>query len=122
MMIHHVFSRRVLLGVMCLGLAGVVPVFAKRAAPPVVDAVEDNGTRYIAPNDDGARGYVRAVDVKTGKPLWELTVYKVTIKPMLEKDVQHVYIRKLRVAAGKLMVEDETNRSFTVDPTKRAVE
>jgi hypothetical protein len=116
-------SRRALLiRVIALGLAGVLPVLAKRAAPPLVAPVERDGVRYTAPNDEGGRGYIRAVDAKTGKTLWDLTVYKVRIDPLLEKDVQHVYIRKLRLTGGKLVVEDESNRSFTVDPAKRAVE
>lgn len=114
--------RALLIWTFTFGLAGVMPVLAKRAAPPVVDPVELNGVRYTAPNDEGDRGYIRAVDIKTGKTLWDLTVYKVRIDPLLEKDVQHVYIRKLRLAGGKLVVEDEANRTFTVNPAKRTVE
>jgi hypothetical protein len=46
---------------------------AKRVAPAKVEPVTYQGVRYIAPNDDGRRGYIEAWDVQTNKKLWDLT-------------------------------------------------
>ena len=54
---------------------------AKRIAPAKVDPVVYEGIRYVAPNDDGRRGYIEAWDVATEKKLWELTVFTNRIDP-----------------------------------------
>jgi hypothetical protein len=65
---------------------------AKRAAPATVEPVIHEGIRYVAPNDDGRRGYIQAWDIKTNKKLWELTIFTNRIDPTLEKDVQWIFI------------------------------
>lgn len=80
---------------------------AKRAAPDKVEPVVYNGIRYIAPNDNGGRGCIQAWDTKNNKLVWELTVFHNFINPLLEEDVQWVFIKKLSFADGKLIVVDE---------------
>jgi hypothetical protein len=65
---------------------------AKRAAPARVEPVNQDGIRYVAPNDDGRRAYIEAWDVQTNKKLWELTVFTNRIDPRLEEDVQWVFL------------------------------
>ena len=101
----------------------VVPdlAFGKRGAPPKVEPVIFEGVRYVAPNDKGRRGYVEAWDVKTGKKLWELTVFTNRIDPKLEEDVQWVFVRKLEVREGALRVTAEDGKVYRVDLKKRTI-
>ena len=43
---------------------------AKRLPPAKVDPVIYEGIRYVAPNEDGRRGYIEAWNVGTDKKLW----------------------------------------------------
>jgi hypothetical protein len=68
---------------------------AKRLPPVNVAAVIHEGIRYVAPNDDGRRGYIEAWYVGTNKKLWVLTIFTNRIDPNLEQDVQWVFIKAL---------------------------
>ena len=96
-------------------------VLAKRAAPAKVEPVVFEGVRYGAPNDNGRRGYVQAWDIKTEKKLWELTVFTNLINAALEEDVQWVFITKLEIRGGMLIVTSEKEKVYRVDLKKRAV-
>src|SRR5690349_21720763 len=84
---------------------------AKRTPAPVVEPVLHAGRRYTVPNDDGRRGYLQVWDVKTGKLLGEITVFRNPINPFLEEDVQWVFIKKLSIQGRHLIVWDERDRS-----------
>jgi hypothetical protein len=94
---------------------------AKRIAPAGVEPVVYEGIRYVAPNDDGRRGYIEAWDVKTNKKLWELTVFTNRIDPKLEADVQWVFINKLTVRDEMLMVTSERGAPYQVDLRTKAM-
>jgi hypothetical protein len=94
---------------------------AKRAAPPKVEPVVHQGVRYIAPNDDGRRAYIEAWDVQTNKKLWDLTVFTNRIDPKLEEDVQHFFIKTLRVQSGTLIVTSERCKTYRVDLKTKVV-
>ena len=94
---------------------------AKRAAPAKVEPVIHEGVRYVAPNDNSHRGYIEAWDVQTNKRLWDLTVFTNRIDPKLEEDVQWVFIDKLRVRDGALMVTSERGKTFQVDLKTKAI-
>jgi hypothetical protein len=64
---------------------------AKRLPPVKVDPVVYKGIRYVAPNDDGRRGYIEAWNVRSNKKLWELTIFTNHINPNLEEDVQWMF-------------------------------
>jgi hypothetical protein len=112
-----------------VGLGGLVavalflpgPALAKRAGPVQVEPVICHGIRYTAPNDDGRRGYVEAWKVRTGKKLWDLTIFKNPINPKLEEDVQWVFIKTLKIRRGKLFVTSERGRVYRVNLKTRAV-
>jgi len=70
---------------------------AKRIAAVNVAPVISEGVRYVAPNDDGRRGYIEAWNVGTNKKLWELTIFTNGIDPNLEEDVQSVFIKRLNI-------------------------
>lgn len=84
--------------------------FAKRLAPKVVKPVYHNGIEYSAPpfvgrNQNG--GYVEAKNRKTGQRIWLKRVYKIDYEKNLEKDVQDVFIKSLKVEGDTLIVTDE---------------
>src|SRR5262245_7707920 len=89
--------------------------FAKRIAPVNVDPVMYEGIRYVAPNDDGRRGYIEAWNVATNKKLWELTIFSNRIDPNLEQDVQWVFIKALNIHDGRLIATSERGETYQVD-------
>jgi hypothetical protein len=101
----------------------LLPQFAsaKRIAPAKVDPVIHEGIRYVAPNDDGRRGYVEAWDLATNKKLWELTIFTNRIDPNLEEDVQWVFIKALKIQDGRLMVTSEREKTYQVDVNTKAI-
>jgi len=94
---------------------------AKRAAPATVEPAIHEGIQYVAPNNDGRRGYIEAWDVKTNKKLWELTIFTNRIDPKLEKDVQWVFIKALSVQDGRLMVTSEHGTTYEIDLKTKAI-
>jgi hypothetical protein len=95
--------------------------FAKRLPPRKVDAVIYEDVRYVAPNDDGRRGYIEAWNIGTNKKLWELTIFTNGIDPNLEEDVQWVFIKGLNIQNGRLMVTSESGTTYQVDVNTRAI-
>ncbi len=93
---------------------------AKRIPAPKVQPVVYEGIRYVVPNDNGRRAYIQAWDAKTNL-LWSVTLFRNFINPLLEEDVQWVYIKALRVEDGKLIATDERDRAFSVNLKTRAV-
>lgn len=100
--------------------------FAKRAAPQEVKPVVYNGVKYTAVHWGLSRGldqnggYVEASDIKTGKQLWLLRVYRIDYDSR-EKDVQDVFITKLAIERGRLIVTNEKGEKFIVDLKTRSV-
>jgi len=88
---------------------------AKRIAPKKVDPVVFEGVRYIAPNNDGRRGYVEAWDMETNKKLWDLTLFSNPVDPNLEEDIQWVFIKALNIQAGRLIATSERGETYQVD-------
>ena len=96
---------------------------AKRIPAPKVEPVIHNGIQYIAPNDNGRREYIQALDTKTGKLLKEITVKRNLIWLFwIEEDLQWFYITKMEVQEGYLAVTDEKNRVFKVKLLKKKKE
>ena len=94
---------------------------AKRAAPAKVEPVIHEGIRYVAPNDDGRRGYIEAWDIQTNRKLWELTIFANRIDPRLEEDVQWIFIKALGVQNGTLIVTSERGKTYEVGLKTKAV-
>ena len=108
--------------VMTLVLAFIPSVsLAKRSPPPKVKPVVHDGVRYIAPNSDGENAHIQAWDAKSGKVLWQKKIFNVKVNPRLETDVQHVYIKSLKVQKGKLIIIAERNRRYSLDLKTRKV-
>jgi hypothetical protein len=94
---------------------------AKRLPPAKVDPVINEGIRYVAPNEDGRRGYIEAWNVGTNKKPWELTIFTNPIDPNLEEDVQWVFIKALDVQDGGLIVTSERGKTYHVDINTKAI-
>jgi hypothetical protein len=88
---------------------------AKRIAPVKVDPVIYEGIRYVAPNDDGRRGYIEAWNVGTNKKLWESTIFTNAIDPNLEEDVQWVFIKSLNIRDGRLIATSERGETYQLE-------
>jgi hypothetical protein len=95
--------------------------FAKRMPPVKVDPVVYEGVRYVAPNDDGRRGYIEAWNVGTNKKAWELTLFTNRIDPNLEEDVQWVFIKALSIQDGRLIVTSERRKTYQVDVNTKEI-
>lgn len=104
-------------------------VHGKRKAPELVKPVVYEGIVYSAPaflkkGSQFIRGqYIEAHRQDTKEKLWDLKVYTVIYQQQKETDVQDVFISKLEVIEGNLIVTDELGRRFKVDlGTKTVIE
>lgn len=96
------------------------PPMAKRLPPPKVAPVTQKGVTFRAPNEDPLKAVITAEQAKTGRRLWEVTVFETRMDAQLEQDVQWVFITRLRVKGETLEVRDEIGRIFWVDlPTQK---
>src|SRR5258708_40151910 len=103
-MMIHVRRRKVmtgLAGLLLLTLLLPQLASAKRAAPVHADPVVYEGIRYVAPNDDGRRGYIEAGDAGTNRQRWNLAGFTKRIDTNLEEDVQYVFIEALNIKARR---------------------
>ena len=102
---------------------------SSRLPPPEVKPVEWDGVRYQQDLDGAPRsrdqgfGYLLAVDVASGRELWELKVYSVPVQPGLEADVQEVYFARMARVPGcdELEIDNEDGDRFLVDVRTRRV-
>jgi outer membrane protein assembly factor BamB len=96
-------------------LACPLIVSAKRGAPPKVEPVVYEGTKYVAPNDDGRSVCVEAYNAATGKRQWKKEIYANIINPSLEEDVQWAFIRAMVIQKGNLLITDEKDRKYLLN-------
>ena len=93
-------------------------VEAKRLPPLNVRPLVYKGIKFIALTRIEKMGYVEARDIETNKRVWEKKVYNVIINPMLERDVQWIFISSLSIEDGKLVVVNERGRKYNIDIPK----
>lgn len=90
--------------------------FAKRIAPQEVPPIVYEGVKYTAPT--GKMGVVEAYEVLGGNKLWEKKVYDVEYDPALEKDVQDIFIKELKIEHNQgwdsLIIVDERGREHEI--------
>ena len=86
-----------------------------------MDPVIYEGIRYVAPNNDGRRGYIEAWNIGTNKKLWELTIFTNGIDPNLEEDVQWGFIKALNIQDGRLIVTFKRGKIYQVDLNTKAI-
>lgn len=95
--------------------------FAKRLPAPIIEPVVHEGVRYTVPNDRGTVGYAVAWDVATGKQLWKKTIFRNCICPIVEHDVQWVFIKQMRLDGDRLIFVSERDKSYALDLKTRRV-
>ncbi len=96
-------------------------VLAKRLPAPVIEPIIHEGVRYTVPNDKGTVGYVVASDAATGKQLWKKTLFRTCICPLLEHDVQWVFIKQMRLEGERLIFVNERGKAYALDLKTRKV-
>jgi hypothetical protein len=120
---HAINRLRVTRQVLTFAALVLLPSLApgKRTAPATVTPVVHEGVRYVAPNDDGRRGYIEARDAHTNEKIWDLTVFTNPIDPNLEEDVQWVFIESLSIQDDTLIVASERKNTYGIDLKTKAI-
>jgi len=108
-------QARTIVTIAAFSLFWPAAVYAKRRAPTPVPPVVWQGVEYRAPLDVEHMGYIQAFELPTQRALWETKVYHVLIMPLLEEDVQWVFVSSLQVQGGKLLVRNEKGKSYWLD-------
>jgi hypothetical protein len=85
-----------------------------------VNPVVKGNVKYSA-QGDGRTGFVIASEVTTGKELWRAEIFHIHLKPLLEEDVQWVFINDLKLLDDTLLVRDERSHCYRVDLATRQV-
>ena len=95
-----------------------VQVFASRAyAPIIISPIIYKDIKIVAENSSpNNMGIVEAFNVNTNKLIWSKKVYKVKIKPGVEEDTQWIFIKEIKINNDKLLVVNEYNKIYQVDP------
>ena len=120
---------RSLRGIIVFFILSAVPSLAtaKRKGPAPVPSVTHEGVRYQVIHFGKSRGLgqngglLEAVDHKTGKRLWVLTVYKIAYDQRTEADKQDVFIVSMAREGDSLVVVNEAKERYRVDLKTRAV-
>jgi len=95
-----------------------VQVFASRISLPAkISPVIYNDLRIVAENNSSDNmGIVQAFNVNTNKLIWSKKIYKVKIKSGIEEDIQWIFIKEIKIDNDKLLVVNESNKIYEVDP------
>ena len=94
---------------------------AKRAAPNNVTPVVINGIEYRAPLEIEKIGVVQAWDLTQRKLLWEKKIYSSRANPLLEQDIQWVFITELQTRGGLIFVTNERGERFSLNSESKVV-
>jgi len=95
---------------------------AKRGPAPDVAPVIYNGLKIVAPNSPETIGQVEAWDEATHTKVWTKEVFEIEYDPALERDVQWVFITRLKVKGDFLYVTDEKGRSYLLSLLEPEIE
>jgi hypothetical protein len=95
---------------------------AKRKSPSPVPPLVWQGVEYRAPLDVEHMGRIQAFELPSRRQLWETRVYHVWIMPLLEEDVQWVFVSSMQVQGGKLLVTSENGKTYRLDPMTGRIE
>ena len=92
-------------------------IYADRTMPVKIEPVIYNNIRITAENSTKYNmGIVKAYNNTTGAFMWQKKIYNVGIFPNLEEDAQLVFIKEMKIHDGMLLVINEKNRVYKVDP------
>ena len=93
-------------------------LYASRAYEPAkIASIMYKDIKIVAENSTPDNmGVVQAFNVNTNKLVWSKKVYKVTIKPGVEDDTQWIFIKEIKIDNDKLLVINESNKIYEIDP------
>lgn len=90
---------------------------SKAYAPSAILPVLYKDIRILTENSSQYNmGIVQAFNTKTNKLIWSKKIYEVNIDSNIEEDVQLVFIKDMKIENDKLVVINEKNVSYTLDP------
>lgn len=107
-------SGRVVVAIALLFFSSVT--HAKRGPKPVAPPIKVNGIEFRAPNSPESEGVIEAWDPTSNKLLWSRRVYRNLKNPLVEEDVQWVFIKTMSLAANnqEIIVTDERGRTHLI--------
>ena len=103
---------------------------AKRSGPADVKPIIAGDYIYTVPHWSGENGtmqnggYIQVLDAKTGVEVWGVQIYKTQYDDNLEKDVQDVFILRMKINFSNtvLTVIDELGRQYEIDLKTKKVQ
>ena len=87
--------------------------YAKRGVPAKVPVVKVGKTEYRSPSSQ--MGCVEAWDTGTKSLIWRRQIYVVKYQPALERDVQDVFIKTVKIKDSTLFVINENESEYELD-------
>ncbi len=108
-------ARRSFLFGMALAAAPASTLLAKRAAPKPVQSVRAGNIEYRATTGSYRGDSVEAWDVKENDLLWRRQIFVIQFDPNLERDVQDVHIRQMKLDGQKLLITNENGSKYELD-------
>jgi hypothetical protein len=109
----HRGRARILLTV-CTVLVLMSPATAKRKPPEPVPPVVSGEVRYTV-EGSGREQRIAATSTRSGAVLWRALVFRTTIQPKLEEDVQWIFINQMTLAGRTLLIQDERARCYALN-------
>lgn len=99
-------------------LLNSVEVLAIRAfSPAKISPIIYKDIKIVVENSSPYNmGIVQAFDINTNKLTWSKQVYEVKMKPNVEADTQWVFIKDMKIDGDKLVVINERQKVFMLDP------
>lgn len=92
-------------------------IFASRAFPAKIESIIYKDIRIVAKNNSPDNmGIIQAFNKNTNTLLWSKKIYKVKIDPNIEEDTQWVFIKEMKIEDNKLLIVNEQNKIYEVDP------
>ena len=88
------------------------PLLSKRLEPKKVNSVLHNGKEYSINHSKIGTILVRDKDSKKEKIV---TVYTIDYDPNLEKDVQDVFIKSIKIYNNYLLIQNESDSIYKMD-------
>ncbi len=90
----------------------LTPLQAKRVAPKKVQSIIYNHIEYSV--DHSNIGSILITD-KNSNSTKNIKIYTIEYKKDLEKDVQDIFIKNLKISNNYLLITNERNRVFKMD-------
>lgn len=104
--------KKIMIATMILIVSLHTIIYAKRSAPKKIKPLRYKNMIIKVIHSD--MGYISIYNTQ-GKLLWKKRIYRVFYNPFLERDVQDVYIKKILIHKGLLIIINEENRCYSLN-------